>query len=98
MKRVVGIDADLIVYETSFVVEKKEKNLEYPTLYQVQQIVDSIVRKVLRESKATHYLGFLTDGKYNFRLKTATTLRYKGSRKTNKEKPKPHKNWVNKNY
>lgn len=39
-------------------------------------------------SKATHHLGFLTEGHSNFRIKVATTLPYKGQRKTNADKPK----------
>lgn len=82
------IDGDLIVYEAAFCVEAKEKQGEYLNWYQVSKIVNTIVRKILTGSKATHHLGFLTDGKSNFRIKVATTLPYKGQRKTNAEKPK----------
>jgi hypothetical protein len=82
------IDGDLIVYEAAYCVEAKEKQGEYPNWYQVSKIVNTIVRKILVGSKATHHLGFLTDGKSNFRLKVATTLPYKGQRKTNAEKPR----------
>lgn len=87
MKKVTGIDADLIVYSASFCVEAKEKEGNYLNWYQVSKIVNTIVQSILWKSKATHYLGFLTDGKSNFRNKRATTLEYKGQRKTNKEKP-----------
>lgn len=88
MKRLTLIDGDLIVYEAAFCVEGKEKDGEYLNWYQVSKIVNTIVRKILTGSKATHYLGFLTDGKSNFRIKVAKTLPYKGQRKTNAEKPK----------
>lgn len=86
--RLTLIDGDLIVYEAAFCVEGKEKDGEYLNWYQVSKIVNTIVRKILRGSKATHHLGFLTEGKSNFRLGVATTLPYKGQRKTNAEKPK----------
>jgi len=85
---IVLVDADLIVYETAFCVEKKEKEGIYLNWYQVSMIVNTIVRGILRGSKATHHLGFLTEGKSNFRVKRATTLTYKGNRKTNADKPK----------
>ena len=57
-----------------------------------QQIIDTIIRKILRGSRATHYLGFLTNSPKNFRLKRATTLEYKGNRTAAKEaKPIPFK-------
>lgn len=95
------IDGDLIVYEAAFCVERKEKQKEYLNWYQVSKIVDTIVRKILRKSEATHYLGFLTDGKSNFRLQVATTLPYKGQRKTNADKPKFYdeiRHYLMKNY
>tara|TARA_R110002073_G_scaffold309611_3_gene479944 strand:+ start:6392 stop:7291 length:900 start_codon:yes stop_codon:yes gene_type:complete len=85
--RIVLIDADLIVYEAAFCVAKKEKEGVYLNWYQVSKIVNTIVRGILRGSKATHHIGFLTEGKSNFRNKVATTLPYKGQRKTNAEKP-----------
>lgn len=86
--RLVLIDGDLIVYEAAFCAEKKEKEGVYLNWYQVSKIVNTIVSRILRGSKATHHLGFLTEGKTNFRIKRATTLPYKGQRKTNSEKPK----------
>lgn len=86
--RLVLIDGDLIVYEAAFCVEGKEKDGVYLNWYQVSKIVNTIVRKILQGSKATHHLGFLTEGKDNFRIKVAKTLPYKGQRKTNTEKPK----------
>lgn len=86
--RLTLIDGDLIVYEAAFCVEGKEKDGEYLNWYQVSKIVNTIVRKILTGSKATHYMGFLTEGHSNFRIKAATTLPYKGQRKTNSEKPK----------
>lgn len=86
--RLVLIDGDLIVYEAAFCVERKEKDKVYLNWYQVSKIVNTIVRTVLLKSKATHHLGFLTEGKNNFRLKVAKTLPYKGQRKTNSDKPK----------
>ena len=91
MNRVVGIDADLIVYAAGFVLEKRIKNNEKADINNAQQIVDTIIRKILRESKATHYLGFLTSGKDNFRLTLATTLKYKGNRDKAKQTPLPFK-------
>lgn len=87
MKRLVIVDADLIVYEAAFCVERKEKDGEYLNWYQVSKIVNTIVRKILRKSKATHHTGFLTDGKSNFRVARAFSLPYKGQRKTNADKP-----------
>lgn len=86
--RLVLIDGDLIVYEAAFCVERKEKDGVYLNWYQVSKIVNTIVRKILTGSKATHHLGFLTEGKTNFRIKVAKTLPYKGQRKTNSDKPK----------
>jgi len=86
--RLVLIDGDLIVYEAAFCVEGKEKDGVYLNWYQVSKIVNTIVRTILKGSKASHHLGFLTEGKSNFRVKAATTLPYKGQRKTNEEKPK----------
>lgn len=85
--RLVLIDADLIVYEAAFCVERKEKDGEYLNWYQVSQIVNTIVRRILKGSKATHQMGFLTEGKSNFRLARAFSLPYKGQRQTNQEKP-----------
>lgn len=82
------IDGDLIVYEAAFCVEGKEKEGVYLNWYQVSKIVNTIVRNILKRSKADYHLGFLTEGKSNFRIKVATTLPYKGQRKTNNEKPK----------
>lgn len=81
------IDADLIVYEAAFCVARKEKDGEYLNWYQVSKIVNTIMRRILRGSRATHYLGFLTEGHSNFRVKRATLLPYKGQRKTNEDKP-----------
>jgi hypothetical protein len=86
--RLVLIDGDLIVYEAAFCVAGKEKDGVYLNWYQVSKIVNTIVRGILMGSKATHHLGFLTEGHSNFRIKVATTLPYKGQRKTNTEKPK----------
>jgi hypothetical protein len=86
--RLVLIDGDLIVYEAAFCVAAKEKDGVYLNWYQVSKIVNTIVRGILMGSKATHHLGFLTEGHSNFRIKVATTLPYKGQRKTNTEKPK----------
>lgn len=86
--KLVLIDGDLIVYEAAFCVAAKEKDGVYLNWYQVSKIVNTIVRGVLLGSKATHHLGFLTEGHSNFRVKVATTLPYKGQRKTNAEKPK----------
>lgn len=87
MKRLALVDADLIVYEAAFCVARKEKDGEYLNWYQVSQIVNTIVRRIFRGTKCTHYMGFLTHGASNFRVKRATTLPYKGQRKTNEEKP-----------
>ena len=86
--RLTLIDGDLIVYETAFCAAAKEKDGVYLNWYQVSKIVNTIVRGILLGSKATHHLGFLTEGHSNFRNKVATTLPYKGQRKTNAEKPK----------
>tara|TARA_R110002096_G_scaffold410480_2_gene610217 strand:+ start:475 stop:1338 length:864 start_codon:yes stop_codon:yes gene_type:complete len=80
-------DGDLVVYEVAFCAEKKIKDGEDVTWFQVKKIVDTVVCKILRKSKCSHYLAFLTDGKSNFRVKRATLLPYKGNRKTNREKP-----------
>lgn len=86
--RIVLIDGDLIVYEAAFCVAAKEKDGVYCNWYQVSKIVNTIVRGILIGSRATHHIGFLTEGHSNFRVKVATTLPYKGQRKTNTEKPK----------
>ena len=79
-------DTDLVVYEAAFCVQKKEDDGEYLNWYQVSQIVNTIMRRILKGSRCTHHLGFLTDSATNFRLARATTLPYKGRRKE-KEKP-----------
>ena len=92
MKRVVGIDADLITYSAGFVIQKKLDEGISVDINNAQQVIDTIVRKILRGSKATHYLGYLTDSPKNFRLKRAVTLEYKGNREKAKEaKPIPFK-------
>jgi len=87
MKKLALIDADLIVYEAAFCVDRKEKDGEYLNWYQVSQIVKTIVKRIMKGTQCTHYMGFLTEGKSNFRVKRATTLPYKGQRKTNRDKP-----------
>jgi len=84
--RVVGVDADIIVYICCFVAKKQEENGVYLTWYQVSKIVDTVYNNVLLGSKATHHLGFLTDSRSNFRVAVAKTLVYKGQRE-NTEKP-----------
>ena len=92
MIRVVGIDADLITYSAGFVLAKREKEGKKVTINDAHTITDTIVRKILRESKATHYLGFLTYSPANFRIAVAKTLKYKGNRDKAKEKnPIPFK-------
>lgn len=92
MKRVVGLDADLFTYAAGFVLLKKQEEGTVITINDAQQILDTIIRKVLRGSKATHYLGFLTSSQHNFRLKRALTLEYKGNRTAAKKaKPIPFK-------
>ncbi len=89
MKKIGMVDSDLVVYEAAFCAQKKEDNGEYLNWYQVSQIVDTIMRRILKGSKATHHLGFITHSGSNFRLKRATTLPYKGTRKTNEKREKP---------
>jgi len=92
VKRVVGIDADLITYAAGFVVQKKIDEGKSQNINDAQKVIDTIVRKVLRKSESTHYLGYLTDSKSNFRLTRATTLPYKGNRaKAKATKPLPFK-------
>lgn len=92
MKRVVGIDADLITYSAGFVVQKKIDEGTKQTINDAHKVIDTIIRKILREAKSTHYLGYLTDSKSNFRLKRAVTLPYKGNRTAiKKAKPLPFK-------
>jgi len=91
MKRIVGVDADLIVYSVGFVLQKKIDKKEKADINEAHKIVDTVYRTILRKSKATHHLGFLTDGPTNFRNKTATTLKYKGNRDKSKETPLPFK-------
>lgn len=84
--KIVMVDADLIVYEAAFCIQKKEDQGEHLNWHQVTQVVNTIMRRILKGSRATHHLGFLTDSKTNFRVARATTVPYKGNRKK-KEKP-----------
>jgi hypothetical protein len=92
MTRVVGLDADLFTYAAGFVLLKKEEEGNIISINDAHTILDTIIRKVLRGSKASHYLGYLTDSPKNFRIKRAVTVEYKGNRKVAKEsKPIPFK-------
>lgn len=85
--RIVLIDADIIVYTVCFTLARRLKEGKKVDINTAHSVTDTLVKEVLRKSKATHYLGFLTESKSNFRLKVAVTLPYKGGRKTNKDKP-----------
>jgi hypothetical protein len=56
----------------------------------VRYTVDTMVNRLMDAGECTHHLGFLTDSKTNFRLNTATTWIYKGTRVA--ERPK----WLSK--
>lgn len=75
------IDADIPAYSCGFSCENE---LSWSL---VEKTVDNFMMKVIRESGATHMIGFLTKGSTNFRLEDAKTYVYKGNR-AGTERPK----------
>lgn len=79
------VDSDIPCYSIGFSCEK-ESNWNM-----VEKTVDNFMRKAIKGSNGTHFIGFLTNGGKNYRLQDATTREYKGNR-AGKDKPK----WFNK--
>ena len=69
-EKIALIDADSLIY---FEMGK-------PTLEEALEGIDSRINQMLIETEATHYAGFLTQGKC-FRYAAAKTKPYKGNRK-----------------
>ena len=80
--KIVLIDGDILVYTTIFACADESE------WWKVKYTAKKVVEELCTNSGATHYLSFLTKSSENFRVKTATTWEYKGSRKSNEEKPK----------
>ncbi|WFZ78523.1 5'-3' exonuclease [Aeromonas phage vB_AsaP_MQM1] len=78
------LDCDIPCYSIGFQCEEES------SWSMVEKTVDNFMRKVIRESNGTHFIGFLTNGGKNFRLDDAVTVPYKGNR-AGKDKPK----WFN---
>lgn len=81
---VVLIDADIPCYSVGFSCENESN------WFMVQKTVDNFMMKIIRETQATHLIGFLTDGAANYRVNDAVTFKYKGNR-TGTKKPKWYK-------
>lgn len=79
--RVLIIDSDILVYSVIFACADEEE------WWKVQWTAKKVMENLCALSKCSHYVGYLTDSKSNFRLPRATTWPYKGERETNKEKP-----------
>lgn len=75
------IDADIPAYSVAF---KCENVLSW---HLVEKEVDNFMMARIRETGATHFIGFLTNGGKNYRIKVATTAPYKGNR-AGSERPK----------
>jgi hypothetical protein len=74
MTIVVGIDADIIVYQAGFAA--KEEPLNY-VLHTAKRIIEGVIE----DTEADDYILFLT-GEGNFRKDVATIQPYKGNRKS----------------
>lgn len=75
------IDADIPSYSVGFSCEKESSwNL-------VERTVDNFMKDKILAVEATHYIGFLTEGKANYRNDVAVTRPYKGNR-AKSERPK----------
>ena len=74
-KRLTIIDADTIIYLSSF----NKKDAKEKTVSKVLKLVDDIIKETLDVTRADEYLGFLTNG--SFRYNIAKTVPYKGNRK-----------------
>jgi len=77
------IDMDIIVYSCGFAsdAEAKRQGLEHEPLPYCLQIVNQLIDRIVLETQADDYKGFLT-GKNNYREDVAVTLPYKGNRDT----------------
>lgn len=75
------VDADIPSYSVGF------RCAEESSWLNVERTVDNFMRHVILEAEATHYIGFLTNGKLNYRNDDAVTRPYKGNR-VQSERPK----------
>ncbi len=82
------IDGDIICYRVAFSCQKKDENgnqvFEHEGIARAR--CNTMIEEILYNTSATDCMGFLTDGKENFRNKVAVTQPYKGGRLV--EKPK----------
>ena len=74
--RIAILDVDIPVYHCAISCEDDDD------FNAVKRTVDCYLREWLRVSKSTHYIGFITDSKSNFRIDRAFTWEYKGHRKS----------------
>lgn len=74
-------DSDIPCYSVACMAEKEK------AASSVERTVDNFMFRVKRDTKATHYISLLTDGKTNFRNEVAVTAPYKGNR-VSLERPK----------
>jgi len=77
------IDMDILVYSCGFAsdAEAKRQGLEHEPLNYCLQIVNQLIDRIVLETQADDYKGYLT-GKNNYREELAVTLPYKGNRDT----------------
>lgn len=75
------IDADIPSYSVAF---RCEREVSWSL---VERTLDNWMRDKISKVEATHYLGFLTNGGKNYRIKDAVTRPYKGNR-AGSERPK----------
>ncbi len=82
------IDGDIIVYRVAFSCQKKDENgnLVVESEGIARARCDTMIEEILSNTSATDCMGFLTEGKENFRNKVAVTQPYKGGRLIDKPK------------
>lgn len=74
-------DSDIPCYSVACMAEKENAAAS------VERTVDNFMFRIKRDTKATHYISLMTDGKSNFRNEVAVTAPYKGNR-VSLERPK----------
>lgn len=77
----VSIDADSIIYIAADRFQNENQFNKTSEMFVLAK-VDSVIKRILKSTKATHYVGFYgSSTEKNFRYDIAKTLPYKGKRK-----------------
>ncbi len=76
------IDGDILVYRVAFSCQAKNNEGEVEILSEgiARARMDQMIEDILENTEADSCMGFLTDGKGNFRNQVAKTQPYKGGR------------------